>query len=78
MRHAKVRDVEVEALQGTIEIFTEHQAKWSDEAIAKYRETIDSGFKRLLETFDSREISHGTWDKMASAMDNLTGVNDNG
>jgi len=71
MRHAKVRDVEVESLRGIIEIFTEHQAKWSDEAIAKYRETIDSGFKRLLETFDSREISHGTWDKMIAAMESL-------
>ena len=78
MRQAKARDVEVEALQGTIEIFTEHQAKWSDEAIAKYRETIDSEFRHLLETFDSREISHGTWDKMISAMDSLTGANDNG
>ena len=78
MRHAKARDVEVEALRGIIEIFTAHQASWSEEAIAKYRETIDSGFKRLLETFDSREISHGTWDKMISAMDSLTGVNDNG
>ena len=71
MRQAKARDVEGEALRGIIEIFTEHQAKWSEEAIAKYRETIDSRFWEMVDTFDSREISHGTWDKMVSAMESL-------